>query len=65
MNKKLFTLLLSSLFALHSNAQGWPSNYDGVMLQGFYWDSFGDTKRTKLESKADELSKYFDIVWVL
>lgn len=64
MNKKLFTLLLSSLFALHSNAQGWPSNYDGVMLQGFYWDSFGDTKWTKLESKADELSKYFDIVWV-
>ena len=25
-------------------AQGWPQNYGGVMLQGFYWDSFDDTQ---------------------
>ena len=36
-------------------AQGWPANYDGVMLQGFYWDSYADTKWTNLESQADEV----------
>ena len=45
-------------------AQGWPANYGGVMLQGFYWDSYTDTKWTNLTSQADELSKYFDIIWV-
>lgn len=64
MTKKLFTLILSSLFTLHSNAQGWPANYDGVMLQGFYWDGYSDSKWTKLESQADELSTYFNLVWV-
>lgn len=43
---------------------GWPSNYQGVMLQGFYWDSYEDTKWTKLESQAYELSKYFDLIWI-
>jgi len=64
MNRKLFTILLSSLFTLHSNAQGWPADYEGVMLQGFYWDGFSDSKWTKLESKADELSEYFNLVWI-
>lgn len=45
-------------------AQGWPDNYGGVMLQGFYWDSYSDSKWTKLESQADELSQYFDLIWV-
>lgn len=43
---------------------GWPANYEGVMLQGFYWDSYEETKWTTLESKADEYSKYFDLIWV-
>lgn len=43
---------------------GWPSNYQGVMLQGFYWDSYEDTKWTNLESQADEISKYFTLIWV-
>lgn len=47
-----------------ANAIGWPANYEGVMLQGFYWDSYSDTKWTTLESQADELSKYFDLIWV-
>ncbi|MCR5313496.1 MAG: alpha-amylase, partial [Bacteroidaceae bacterium] len=34
------------------------------MLQGFYWDSYSDTKWTKLEKQADELSKYFDLIWI-
>ena len=45
-------------------AQGWPSNYSGVMLQGFYWDSFQDTKWTNLKSQADELAQYFSLVWL-
>ena len=45
-------------------AQGWPSSYGGVMLQGFYWDSFDDSQWTVLEKKADNLSGYFDLVWV-
>ena len=34
------------------------------MLQGFSWDSFVDTQWTNLESQADELSTYFDLIWV-
>ena len=47
-----------------AKAQGWPANYGGVMLQGFYWDSYTDTKWTNLTAQADELSTYFDIIWV-
>ncbi len=45
-------------------AQGWPGNYGGVMLQGFYWDSYGPTKWTRLTAQADELAQYFDLVWI-
>ena len=45
-------------------AQGWPANYGGVMLQGFYWDSFNETRWPKLESQADELSEFFKLVWI-
>ena len=45
-------------------AQGWPENYSGVMLQGFYWDGYDDAKWTNLESQADELSQYFKLIWV-
>lgn len=45
-------------------AQGWPANYGGVMLQGFFWDSFVDTQWANLEKDAEEVSEYFDLVWV-
>ena len=45
-------------------ADGWKANYGGVMLQGFYWDSYDASKWTKLESQADELSQYFNLVWI-
>ena len=45
-------------------AQGWPADYKGVMLQGFYWDSYEDAKWTTLTSQADELSQYFKLIWV-
>ncbi|MDE7109172.1 MAG: hypothetical protein K2O49_04305, partial [Muribaculaceae bacterium] len=47
-----------------ASAIGWPSNYQGVMLQGFYWDSYEDTKWTNLEAQADELSNYFKLIWI-
>ena len=53
-----------SCCALMTMAQGWPSQYEGVMLQGFYWDSFSDSKWTNLEEQADELSQYFSLVWL-
>lgn len=63
--KHLFTLIFTLMgLPLGLMAQGWPANYGGVMLQGFYWDSFSDTKWTNLTSQADELSKYFNLIWV-
>ena len=56
--------MLAFIIPLLSMAQGWPANYQGVMLQGFYWDSYEDTKWTNLTAQADELSKYFDLIWV-
>ncbi len=62
--KRINTLLLCLAFPLLIAAQGWPTNYGGVMLQGFYWDSFVDTQWSRLESQTDELSKYFSLIWV-
>ncbi|MCR5579027.1 MAG: alpha-amylase [Prevotella sp.] len=45
-------------------AQGWPQDYGGVMLQGFYWDSYNDSRWAKLEKQADDLATTFDLVWV-
>lgn len=47
-----------------AEAIGWPTNYEGVMLQGFYWDSWNVTGWSKLEAKADELSESFKLIWV-
>jgi alpha-amylase len=44
--------------------KGWPSMYGGVMLQGFYWDSYNATRWNTLADNAQELGQYFDIVWV-
>src|SRR5574344_1741840 len=64
MMKRLYTFILALVSPLMMIAQGWPSDYSGVMLQGFYWDSYADTKWTNLESEADELSQYFNLVWI-
>lgn len=62
--KAAFFGLGMTLLPLSASAQGWPSQYKGVMLQGFYWDSYDATSWTSLESQADELSQYFRLVWI-
>ena len=52
------------MVAVAAMAQGWPKDYSGVMLQGFYWDSYNDSQWTRLEKQADDLSKVFDLVWI-
>ncbi|RKV73175.1 MAG: alpha-amylase, partial [Alloprevotella sp.] len=62
--KYLCSFLLALLSTLGLSAQGWPSAYEGVMLQGFYWDSFVDSRWSRLESQSSELSRYFNLIWV-
>lgn len=72
MNKLSKYLVLSALavaFGFSANAanHAWPKQYVGVMLQGFQWDSYNGTNNTKwtsLTAQADELSKYFKLIWV-
>ena len=61
---RLYTLFLSACMATMAMAQGWPSQYGGVMLQAFYWDSFDDSQWTVLEQQSDQLSGTFDLVWL-
>lgn len=49
---------------LSASATGWPAGYEGVMLQAFYWDSYSDTRWSRLGDQAEELSASFDLVWV-
>ena len=46
------------------SGKGWPAMFGGVMLQGFYWDSYKPTKWSNLTANASELGQYFDVVWV-
>ena len=67
MKSLLKTIIATALMITCSqnvSAQGWPENYGGVMLQGFYWDSFAQSKWTKLESQAEDFASTFDLIWV-
>lgn len=67
MTKRLSTIMLAALTlptTLAAQLQGWPADYSGVMMQGFYWDSFAQSKWTKLEKMTPDLKGYFDLVWV-
>ena len=61
--KKFYAFIVALLFAQFSFAQ-WPDNYGGVMLQGFYWDSYEDTKWTNLTAQADQIAPYIDLIWI-
>lgn len=59
--------LASALMLTGSAFAQWPSKFEGVMLQGFQWDSYkgtNNTKWTSLTDQADELSTYFKVIWV-
>jgi len=62
--KRLLLSTIAVLGSLSMQAQGWPSQFEGVMLQGFYWDSYSQSQWVKLEKQADELSQYFKLVWL-
>ncbi len=62
--RRFYSTVIICIAAIAAMAQGWPKNYSGVMLQGFYWNSYGDTQWTRLEKQADDLAKVFDLVWV-
>ena len=62
--KKIYLTLVVLLATINMFAQGWPANYSGVMLQGFYWNSYSESKWTKLEAQAPELGQYFNLVWI-
>lgn len=62
--RKAFAVIVALLCMQGASSQGWEERYGGVMLQGFYWDSFDDTKWTNLTSQADELAAYFDLIWI-
>ena len=62
--KRIFNIAMLMLLPMVMLGQGWPSNYGGVMLQGFYWDSFDDSQWTRLESQADEFAEFFSLLWV-
>ena len=64
MRKFILSCVLAPAIPLSILAQGWPAHYGGVMLQGFYWDSQKETNWKELTKQADELSKYFDLIWV-
>lgn len=64
MTKHLLPLLL--FLGIYNNvyAQGWPANYGGVMLQGFYWNSYDDTNWINLKSQVNDFADNFSLVWL-
>ena len=56
--------VILAILPLGMKAQGWPNDYKGVMLQGFYWDSFSDTRWATLEKQANDLASSFDLIWI-
>jgi alpha-amylase len=62
--KKFYLSLASLVIAISAMAQGWPANYGGIMLQGFYWDSYDYTKWDNLTARSEELGSIFDLIWV-
>lgn len=63
--KKLLSLFVATMMAtVCASAYGWQQNYTGVMLQGFSWDSYDYSQWTVLESQAEDMKGFIDLVWV-
>ena len=62
--RRFYSTLIFCFVAVAAMAQGWPKDYKGVMLQGFFWDSYNDSQWVRLEKQADDFAPYFDLVWI-
>ena len=62
--RRFYSTLMFCLVTIISMAQGWPADYKGVMLQGFFWDSYNDSQWARLEKQADDFASYFDLIWI-
>ena len=62
--RRFYSTLVFCFVAIAAMAQGWPENYKGVMLQGFYWDSYDDSQWSALEKQANDLATSFDLIWI-
>lgn len=60
--KKVYLTLIALLAVISASAQGWPANYNGVMLQGFSWNAYeahnGKLLRLRLQSSKDSSTSY-------
>lgn len=61
MKRQFFLPLVAALLPLLSLAQGWPANYGGVMLQGFYWDSFQLDYASMLDAGWNSSDEYWEV----
>ena len=52
MKKCLLFLVMALLAPMSMIPQGWPTGYGGVMLQGFFWDSFRPANGQSNQSMA-------------
>lgn len=62
--KKVYLTLIALLAVISASAQGWPANYNGVMLQGFSWNAYDYAQWKTLEAQTSELKGFIDLVWV-
>ncbi len=62
--RRLYSTFIVCFIAIAAFAQGWPKDYKGVMLQGFYWDSWDDSQWVTLEKQANDLASSFDLIWI-
>ena len=62
--RRFYSTLIVCFIAIAATAQGWPKDYKGVMLQGFYWNSYDDTQWQSLEKQANDLATSFDLIWI-
>jgi len=57
----LLVLLCAGKTSLKAQA---PAQCQDVMLQAFYWDSYADSKWTKLNTEAGIIAANYDLVWL-
>lgn len=64
----LLTMVAASMTGVSAQesavSEPWPANWQGVMLQAFYPDSYTRLTWTDLVNQSDELSNYFKLVHV-